>query len=591
MLIRDISVHLIPYRANVIHQNLRTNDLDNHRLRNYNLNKYNIIEQKNINTKHLHPLMQSSDADAVLGFTKPPILLIGSGITHRYTINSPSWKDLLQKIASRIGIDEIEMMSYINHAKSHCDKDIGYMPRVATELEDVLNRRLMDGIIKADELFDDDEMRQYMGGINPIKILASSEFMQLKMTENENLLTELKHLKRLSDVIPCIITTNYDTFLEENVFDGKFKVYSRVSDYYLSSSQGIGEIYKIHGTCTDPETMVLNESDYRVFMDRSKIVTAKMLSVLCDYPMLVLGHSLDDTDIRGIIYDLISSLDADKLREVEKNIIYVTYSPGKQDLSSETTHFDHKGRRLSIKTVATDNFGEILEYIASMEASVSPMTIRKIRQVVKKVAIQEVSNGERYKIIGIDDIAEEDADKLVVVITDRNNLRLLEEIPLYTADRMVEDLLSGDSKFNPRTVVNYFLSSGKRMFPINQYVPIFQFIKESGYGLDSDSQFLKEYIEKKRKQFNEWLPFKVPKSCSRNEINSIEDIKSTLPELSGQNKSLMIMQAYDDGILDSAEAMNILRNIHRTEQMIPPTKTYLYCAITYIGFRELGFDR
>ena len=88
VLIRDISVHLIPYRANVIHQNLRTNDLDNHRLRNYNLNKYNIIEQKNINTKHLHPLMQSSmltpylDLPNLRFFSSDQVSLIGTQLIH-----------------------------------------------------------------------------------------------------------------------------------------------------------------------------------------------------------------------------------------------------------------------------------------------------------------------------------------------------------------------------------------------------------------------------------------------------------------------------------------------------------------------------
>lgn len=132
------------------------------------------------------------------------------------------------------------------------------------------------------------------------------------------------------EIIPCVITTNYDSILEHDIFEDRFKVYSRVSDYYLSGSQGIGEIFKIHGTCEDPATMILNQDDYIHLDNESKIVTAKILSVLCDYPMLIMGYSLEDADIKGILDDLISSLDDEKLREVEKNIIYVGYSPNQR---------------------------------------------------------------------------------------------------------------------------------------------------------------------------------------------------------------------------------------------------------------------
>ena len=49
---------------------------------------------------------------------------------------------------------------------------------------------------------------------------------------------------------------------------------------------------------------------------------------------------------------------------------------------------------------------------------------------MRTVQITEKSNNERYKPIGIDDITERDTNKLVVVITDHDNMRVIESLAL-----------------------------------------------------------------------------------------------------------------------------------------------------------------
>lgn len=335
-----------------------------------------------------------SDASKKLfNFSKPPIILAGSGITKRYTEGAPNWIELLERIAAKMGINKNRLISFENDARIKCDKKIGHMPMLATELQLFLNDQFKNDRLKEVDVFSKEELLQYEKHIDAVKILAASEFNDLRLKEDAALKEELTLFKKLADIVPCVITTNYDTFIEKCVFENKFKVYSRVSDYYLSSSQGIGEIYKIHGTCTDPSTIIINQDDYINFDENSKIVSAKILSTLCDYPMVILGYSLDDSDVKNILNDLVSSLDEDKLREIEKNIIYVSYEHGRTGFIRETVNFDNKGKRLSISSVRTDNFGAIFKELTSMEASISPSTVRKIRQVVKKIVISGESTG------------------------------------------------------------------------------------------------------------------------------------------------------------------------------------------------------
>ncbi|MPM33730.1 hypothetical protein SDC9_80308 [bioreactor metagenome] len=491
-----------------------------------------------------------------------------------------------------MGIDSNRLISFENDAQIKCDKRIGYLPRLATELQLFLNDQFRNDRIQEKDLFNDDEMSQYRKHIDAVKILASSEFFNLTLKDDATLKEELSYFKKLADIIPCVITTNYDTFLEEHVLEGKFNVYSRVSDYYLSNSQGIGEVYKIHGTCKDPSTIIINEDDYLNFNDNSKIVSAKLLSTLCDYPMIILGYSLDDPDVKNILDDLVSSLENDKLREIEKNIIYVSYDPRMTGFVRETINFDNRGKRLSISSIRTNNFGAIFKELSCMEASISPSTVRKIRQVVKKIIISGKSTGERYKTIGIDDITNEDADKLVVVITDKNNARVLDEIPIYSTETMVSSILDGNSKFDPNAVVDYFLRS--KRFKKTEYVPIFHFIISAEYDIDNPTEYLKQFIDKKREQFSEKLKnFKMPTSLSNTTLSSYDDMANHLNDFSEEQKPIAIMYHFDSGVLSEEEAMallKVLRSQWNKGEFIKNDmcNSYFNCALTFISFKKLG---
>lgn len=381
------------------------------------------------------PPMVDSEKASILGFSKPPILMIGSGMSRRYGDDSPDWKGLLARIGSRLGFDEVDLVPLMNKADGNEDYN-GVMPGLATELQRNLDRRLESRELDIRRILSSDELEVYKSRTaNAVKIIAASECSKVRLKEDSEIGGELKYLRRLPDIIPCVITTNYDTLLENDIFNHRFKVYSKVSDYYISGSQGIGEIYKIHGTCTDPSTMILDDSDYKRFQEKAKIVTAKILSVLCDYPMVIMGYSIEDADVKEILDNLISSLDDDKLKQVERNIVYVEYDENESGLVQSTYQVKYEGHVMSLRAIRTNNFESIFHEIASMEPSVSPMTIRKIRQVVKKVQIVEGSNNERFRAIGLDDISNKDAEKLVVVITDQSSMKSIETIPLILNSR------------------------------------------------------------------------------------------------------------------------------------------------------------
>ncbi|WP_400210742.1 SIR2 family protein [Candidatus Methanarcanum hacksteinii] len=223
-------------------------------------------------------------------FNRPPALIIGSGISLRYLEGSKDWVGLLKALATRMGMSNGDFLAYESGAKLEFNKNkisdglTTHLPYLCYDLEKYLIDSFKNKTLNASEFFTEEEYKQYEEGMDSLKILAASEVQNYKLRTDDKCLGEIELFRKIANVIPCVITTNYDDFLEKEIFQGKFAVYSDVSDYYDPESQGIGEIYKIHGTANNPNSMILNVEDYKSF-------EKKICYCVCEYYVSIMRLS------------------------------------------------------------------------------------------------------------------------------------------------------------------------------------------------------------------------------------------------------------------------------------------------------------
>lgn len=106
--------------------------------------------------------------------------------------------------------------------------------------------------------FRDDHAEDIRQRKSVLKIMAAERLSSFKpdhMTHELDILREVGR-RRISGVI----TTNYDCLLE-SLFP-EFKVFVGQDDLVFHRTFEMGEIYKIHGSMDNPESMVLEEADY-----------------------------------------------------------------------------------------------------------------------------------------------------------------------------------------------------------------------------------------------------------------------------------------------------------------------------------------
>ena len=131
-------------------------------------------------------------------------------------------------------------------------------------------------------------MQQVKGGVSPFKVELAL-YIKNQSKQDNSYLEEMELLSRISEKnIAGVITTNYDTFLEEH-FEG-YTNYIGQNQLAFSVIQGIAEIYKIHGSIEKPDTIVINEQDYVKFEKHSAYLAAKLMTIFMEFPIIFIGY-------------------------------------------------------------------------------------------------------------------------------------------------------------------------------------------------------------------------------------------------------------------------------------------------------------
>ncbi len=425
--------------------------------------------------KHKRPFYTNNALEALVANKKIPMLFVGAGFSRRYLENYPRWEDLLSNLQHQLDISEDRIFAI---KQKITDKN-PLAPRgeinkkIAQFLTDELIELISSGKKSPLDFFSAEEYSHIKKNNIPlIKALIAKQLKtyQCKVTPKEK--NELKELKKLQKNIGVVLTTNYDTFLEDCIFTS-FLCFEEQHQYYRSSSVGIGEIYKIHGSVTKPQSLIFNEEDYKNYNNNLRVVVAKILTLLLDYPIVFLGYSLDDENIQDILLTLIDCLNPEQLAELNNNLIYVSYTPGQHKLITKKETRTVKNKSINLTVIETDNYFVVYKYLQKFQPSIRPDLLRKYKKLIKDL-VNETTQGVQ-KIF----VKEEDLEKLgntenLVIAFGKYNELLPKS---FTTEQVVDMVLENKkiSKTFAKSIIeeNYL----KSHIASKQTVPVFYFTK------------------------------------------------------------------------------------------------------------------
>lgn len=333
--------------------------------------------------------------EVVAKFNTTPFLFAGSGITRRY-YGLPTWKELLKHFAMQISNDRFAYNAYESMAEG-IDHPNGLLPLTATLIQKEYDAAWYK--TPALRTLSPVELEAVENGISPFKMEVAAYLRRNSTTvvHYENEINKLKNLAKKN--LSGVITTNYDLFFEQLFPD--YKSFVGQDNLCFSPIQGIAEIYKIHGSIAEPNSIVINNADYQIFHDKGKYLASKLLTIFMEYPIIFIGYSLVDTNIRNILTDISVCIPEEKMKLLQERFIFVEYCSGMSGYDISEYEIDLGGKRITMTKLSLEDFGILYDALTVKMAAVPVKLLRRFKEDLYSFVVSK-EPGTTLKVSALD---------------------------------------------------------------------------------------------------------------------------------------------------------------------------------------------
>ncbi|MDN4647243.1 SIR2 family protein [Curtobacterium sp. PsM8] len=386
-----------------------------------------------------------------------PYLFVGAGLSRRY-VGLGDWKGLLTHFADLTG----QPFAYYLGAAG------GDFPMAATLIADAFYDSWWSDAAFTSSV---DEWRDSVTSrASPLKFEVARYVRSAidGFAPPAYLLEEFELFK--DSIVDGVITTNFDSLLE-HVFPD-FRPYVGQDELVFSDTQGIAEIYYIHGGERRPNSLVLTAEDYEDYNARNAYLAAKLATIFVEHPVIFLGYSLGDSNIQALLDSLITGLRPENVSKLQDRLIFVEWVPD-QPADVSSTVMNVNGVSLPIIRATVPNFLEVFSALGQRERAMPARILRLLKEQVFELV---QSNDPDGRLVAVSDIDDSSASGLDVVFGVGAKMTAVGIVGLTRQD-LFDDVLQSPARDLPADLV---ISKVYPKFPVATYVPVFKYLVEAG---------------------------------------------------------------------------------------------------------------
>lgn len=395
-----------------------------------------------------------------------PFLFVGSGIPMRY-LGLENWEQLLRRFA---GLAGKTYPYYAGLAGAENYPEIA--SRIAEDFYDVW---------WSSDLYA--EQREQFGEScidrsSPLK-LQIANYIRGK-TDLDAVPGELRDELSLlgNSRIDGIITTNWDGLLEKLFPD--YSIYIGQKQAIFSHTYSIAEIFKIHGCHTDPNSLVLTAEDYSDFNSRNAYLAAKLLTALLDHPILFLGYSLTDPNVRAVLTAALECLDQEHVEILRRRLLFIRRAGRSRVIGIADSTINIGNRDLQVTTVTSGSFAPVYGALAGGQPSFHPRLLREVKDHLYELVKTNDPHG-KLAVIDIENVEQLENADFVVGIGVIAKLGEIGFAPLTVPQLMRDLVLDGNmirGEDEARKVIEITLPAFLR--GNRKYAPVYKYLRLAG---------------------------------------------------------------------------------------------------------------
>lgn len=436
-----------------------------------------------------------------------PVLFIGSGLTRRYA-EAENWEGLLRHFA------EMTPRPY-DYYRTQAE---GNLPAIATAIAQPFYDIWWD-----DEKFKASQEKyaaNLAGRESPLKVEVAIHLTGLanKLPTTGPLASELDLLRKA--VVDAVITTNYDDVLPALFPD--FRPFIGQDGLLFANPQSVGELYQIHGSVTEPDSLVLTAADYQRFEDRNAYLAAKLMTIFVEHPVIFLGYSLSDPNVCSILQSITGCLTQDKISQLRDQLIFIEWAPGAEP-SIGPGNFVIDSSVLPILQIKVPDFTAVFTALTELHRSFSAKLLRRLKEQIYELVLTDDPH-HRLVVADIDDTTD-DRDLNVVFGVGIHAKFGAQGYVGLTRDHFIDDILGDRASYEAREVVERTLP---RILPTCGYVPVHKYLRAidalDKTGEIKESANVSDKIKKMADKIREGMPASA--DIARKAPAILADVKS-----------------------------------------------------------------
>lgn len=440
-------------------------------------------------------------------FASSPYLFIGSGFSFKY-IQTERWEGLLRKYSSLMNTPFEKYRSLAN----------GVWPKVGSLIaKDYHSFWFESKNLEEERNLNLHEMVDFS---SPLKVSISSYLKDiLKNNYGKEYESELELLK--SSKISGIITTNYDQLCEKIYPD--FKVYKSQQELIFSPIQEVGEIYKIHGCCSEPNTLIITDEDYSEFNERNAYLAAKLLTVFLEHPTIFMGYSMSDENVRTILTSVVRCLNQSQINELSSRLFFIEYKENhKGEPIMDKYEIEIGGSILPLTRIRTKEYIDILQVLTSLNQKFPASILRKMKEHIYELVS---TNDPTGKISVVDFDKDTDLDKVDIVIGVGVLGKGDKSYETFSRFDIAKDILYDNKKFDPAELINKTLP---KLVKATSWIPVCKYYNQIEDKETIDPKIISA-AERPISVFKDSNPYDYKRKAVNESYSSVKDVISKNP--------------------------------------------------------------
>ncbi|MCQ5472458.1 SIR2 family protein [Pantoea brenneri] len=437
-----------------------------------------------------------------------PFLFLGSGFSRRY-MGLEDWQGLLNKFCV--------MGKPYEYYKSSANGDIARSALlIAEDFHDLwwTSENYKESREKHSNVVKDKS--------SPLRIEISRYLIEKTESRKKDLELndELEILKSCD--VDGIITTNWDILIEHLFPD--YTTYIGQEELLFSNTYNIGEIYKIHGCGSKPESMILTDADYSDYNSKNAYLASKLITIFVEHPVVFIGYSITDENIRALLKSISLCIGTEKLEKLRSNLIFIDKDEPTTGAIIETSYLHFNDVQVPVKIVKTKDFSLIYQAIHNFERKLPARVLRFCKEQVYEI-VQSQDPQNKIAVVDYDNIKDKKDIEIVFGIGVIGKLGDTGYRAITVQD-LFEDVALNNKDFSPEKILKITVKQYNYKFiPVFKYlskmkIETFEDYKKSGFNLD-------QYIQR---DFPEVFASRKPRDFVKYQDMTFRDFYDTASE-------------------------------------------------------------